>query len=368
MRAALIAPILKDDGLPNHHLRIVQSANLRPHSIRTWEIVPDDAAPLGSCPARNAAPEFQRTKQLIRHMAGHGPHDQLLPFLVPEAEIGAICLDHSRGVLRDALEQHIQAKLAGDVLGDEPHGLQAHIALCQIHLDPDALADILLDPEKMRDRSVLIAQRRDRQLLGEVGAVFPSLEQNAVPDLAGKNRAPHPVEDLSRLPVRGQHARQLPDQLATRVASELHECIVRPHDPPVEISDHHGVRNSFEGGGQLPVLAVADLELGSHAVKRLTQLPEFAAINSELCACMQIALRNPFGRPGDAPDFANHQSLAAEPRCQHGQHDHTEQGQQVIAGDAAHLLKRLGLRNTDHHDGPARAGRPLQRCVGKEAR
>ena len=128
-----------------------------------------------------------------------------------------------------------------------------------------ASREVVLDGDEMRDLAAGVVHRRDGLLLGVEAAVLAAVHQLPMPDTAGQNRIPQGLVNRALL-LAGldQVPRVFPDGFRHRIAGEIGESRVDPHDGAVAVGDDDGVGRGGQGGAlqaqrHLGVLALGDV-------------------------------------------------------------------------------------------------------------
>jgi hypothetical protein len=136
----------------------------------------------------------------------------------------------------------------------------------QIFFDALTGADILLDRQVVGDGALLVAHRRDGDILPIETPVAPHTGRLALPDLAGAHRGAERLLDCRPHALALQVAQFLADGFRAAVAGGGHKTRIDVLDHPACVGDHHGDRALLDGLRQLAQPLLGDAALGDVAV------------------------------------------------------------------------------------------------------
>jgi hypothetical protein len=154
-----------------------------------------------------------------------------------------------------------------DRVGDHvDYGAQPPPFSRQIFFDALAGADIFLDRQVVGDGALLVAHRRDGDILPVETPVAPHAGRLAPPDLAGAHRGAERLLDCRPHALALQVAQFLADGFRAAVAGGGHKTRIDVLDHPACVGDHHGDRALLDGLRQLAQPLLGDAALGDVAV------------------------------------------------------------------------------------------------------
>jgi hypothetical protein len=146
-------------------------------------------------------------------------------------------------------------EVVSDSSGQPSDGLDL-LGLSELLRQEEALGDVLLDGDVVRCLAGGVDDGRDPCLLAKQLAVLATIEQVAVPHLAGGDGAPQLRVDLGRRLARLQDARVAARDLLRGVTRDPGERRVDVLDVALGVGDDHRQRRLHDGHGQLAQLGL----------------------------------------------------------------------------------------------------------------